>query len=441
MAESSLLSLILSFKKEIQIIEHNVATLDAGDVYLYDYVKLYAEELAKIQHSVDELQVNVRRGKFPTEMGMAYIVGRRFTLKHLQEAAVLLDESELYDYPFLVDHGKKIDLPGFSLATAINEMDAAAYGTPEEQRIFAQFQKYSKTLEIIEDPVEKVLEEDKFEQNIWQKVNALLQDDDDVSHQQNRYADLIMEIQEEEERILEFQHQQKLLQKEQKRQELQQKQQQKKKRASLRKSNDTQSKTARRNSNPQIESLTQQENKSDKNLSHQKERRTTSKQKKQLSPGEQYLKKLREERKLKKLGNKDAALLSNTLEVDTPAVPSHRITSKTDRPKHAKIVSKPQFEEERLLERTRNFRNFLLSKGIHPDVLHGIMMSFRNDMPSLMREHVDKDFTNMFDYSKVPVIETWIERIETIRSKNSTVPPRITFFSRWLRMYVEFLKL
>lgn len=375
MTTDNLLSHILSLKENVQIIEHNVATLDASDVYLYDYLKLYVEEITKLQHQVDRLYTDVRNGKFPKEMGFEYNIARRFTLKHLEAAAVLLNESELYDYPFLVDHGKKIDLQGFSLAKPIAELEAAANGTQDEKRLFEECRRIRQTFDDSNDSLIYIYEQGKLESHIFQLVNSILEEEAEGEAIQNRYADLVLEIQEQDERIKALRQQQLELQKEQKRQEL-----------LKRKEEKEELKRFRAN---QLNKTAQQTKDSPK----QKEK-TASKKIKKPAPNR-------------------------------------------DKPRPQKPKEKT---DEVVLKRTRDFRNFLLAQGFHPDVLHGIMASIHSSWPPLMKEFVDKNFKSLFEYTDITQIETWIADIDKIKEKDEVNPHRITFFNRWLKQYVVFLK-
>lgn len=375
MPSENLRSHILSLKEQIQIIEHNVATLDAGDVYLYDYLKLYVEEITKLQHQMDRLYTEVRNGKFPTEMGLEYKIARRFMLKHLEAAAFLLNESELYDYPFLVDHGKEIDLQGFSLAKSVAEMEAAANGTQEEKHVFEECRRLTQTFDDSDDSLIYIYEQGKLESHIFQLVNSILEEETEGEAIQNRYADLVLEIQEQDERIKALRQQQLELQKEQKRQEL-----------LKRKEEKEELKRFRAN---QLNKTAQQTKDSPK----QKEK-TASKKIKKPAPNR-------------------------------------------DKPRPQKPKEKT---DEVVLKRTRDFRNFLLAQGFHPDVLHGIMASIHSSWPPLMREFVDKNFKSLFEYTDITQIETWIADIDKIKEKDEVNPHRITFFNRWLKQYVVFLK-
>lgn len=375
MPSENLRSHILSLKEQIQIIEHNVATLDAGDVYLYDYLKLYVEEITKLQHQVDRLYTEVRNGKFPTEMGLEYKIARRFTLKHLEAAAFLLNESELYDYPFLVDHGKEIDLQGFSLAKPVAELEAAANGTQEEKHVFEECRRLTQTFDDSDDSLIYVYEQGKLRRHIYQQVNSIIKEEFEGEAIQNRYADLVLEIQEQDERIKALRQQQLELQKEQKRQEL-----------LKRKEEKEELKRFRAN---QLNKTAQQTKDSPK----QKEK-TASKKIKKPAPNR-------------------------------------------DKPRPQKPKEKT---DEVVLKRTRDFRNFLLAQGFHPDVLHGIMASIHSSWPPLMREFVDKNFKSLFEYTDITQIETWIADIDKIKEKDEVNPHRITFFNRWLKQYVVFLK-
>lgn len=377
MPSENLRSHILSLKEQIQIIEHNVATLDAGDVYLYDYLKLYVEEITKLQHQVDRLYTEVRNGKFPTEMGLEYKIARRFTLKHLEAAAVLLNESELYDYPFLVDHGKEIDLQGFSLAKPVAELEAAANGTQEEKHVFEECRRLRQTFDDSDDSLIYIYEQGKLESHICQLINSILEEERDGDAIQSRYADLVLEIQDQDERIKELQQQRSKLQKEQKRKELQKRKEEKE-----------ELKRFRAN---QLNTTAQQ-------------------------PIDTPL-------QITKTSSKEIENL-----VSSPNKPRTRKTREKEK------------KDEVVLKRTRDFRNFLLDQGINPDVLHGIMANIHHTMPSLMREHVDKDFKSLFECTDNTKIESWISKIEIIRNKNLATPHRITFFSRWLKQYIEFLR-
>lgn len=375
MPSENLRSHILSLKEQIQIIEHNVATLDAGDVYLYDYLKLYVEEITKLQHQVDCLYTEVRNGKFLTEMGLEYKIARRFTLKHLEAAAILLNESELYDYPFLVDHGKEIDLQGFSLAKPVAELEAAANGTQEEKHVFEECRRLTQTFDDSDDSLIYVYEQGKLRRHIYQQINSIIKEEFEGEAIQNRYADLVLEIQEQDERIKALRQQQLELQKEQKRQEL-----------LKRKEEKEELKRFRAN---QLNKTAQQTKDSPK----QKEK-TASKKIKKPAPNR-------------------------------------------DKPRPQKPKEKT---DEVVLKRTRDFRNFLLAQGFHPDVLHGIMASIHSSWPPLMREFVDKNFKSLFEYTDITQIETWIADIDKIKEKDEVNPHRITFFNRWLKQYVVFLK-
>lgn len=375
MTTDNLLSHILSLKENVQIIEHNVATLDASDVYLYDYLKLYVEEITKLQHQVDRLYTDVRNGKFPKEMGFEYNIARRFTLKHLEAAAVLLNESELYDYPFLVDHGKKIDLQGFSLAKPIAELEAAANGTQDEKRLFEECRRIRQTFDDSNDSLIYIYEQGKLESHIFQLVNSILEEEAEGEAIQNQYADLVLEIQKQDERIKELQLKQVELQKEQKRQE----------QLNRKKEKEILKRFRANQLHPDA---------CDSQKSPQQEKKKTSKKEKTTAPNKSEPRKTKE-----------------------------------------KVIT-----DEVVLKRTRDFRNFLLAQGVHPDVLHGIMVNIHSSWPPLMREVVDKNFNSLFDYTEIPQVENWISKIEKIKEKDQTNPHRITFFNRWLKQYVEFLK-
>lgn len=382
MPSENLRSHILSLKEQIQIIEHNVATLDAGDVYLYDYLKLYVEEITKLQHQVDRLYTEVRNGKFPTEMGLEYKIARRFTLKHLEAAAFLLNESELYDYPFLVDHGKEIDLQGFSLAKPVAELEAAANGTQEEKHVFEECRRLTQTFDDSDDSLIYVYEQGKLRRHIYQQVNSIIKEEFEGEAIQNRYADLVLEIQEQDERIKALRQQQLELQKEQKRQELLKRKEKKEE--------------LKRFRAHQIKPKAQHPQTSSPKAQPPQAKNTTS----------------------MKVSKQRA----------TPTKPAPR-----------KSKDKEQVDEV-VLKRTRDFRHFLLALGIHPDVLHGIMASIQSTMPSLIREHVDKNFKSLFECTDIPQIENWISKIDIIRNNNLVNPPTVTFFSRWLKQYISFLK-
>lgn len=382
MPPENLLSYILSLKEQIQIIEHNVATLDAADVYLYDYLKLYVEEITKLQHQVDRLYTDVRKGKFPTEMRLEYKIARRFTLKHLEEAAALLNETELYDYPFLVDHGKEIDLQGFSLARPISELEAAARGTQEEKRVFEECRRLSQTFDNSNESLLSIYEQGKAKSHIYQLVSSIIKEEFEGEAFQNRYADLVLEIQEQDEHIKELQQQQLELKKEQKRQELLKRKEKKEE--------------LKRFRAHQIKPKPQHPQTSSPKAQPPQAKNTTS----------------------MKVSKQRA----------TPTKPAPR-----------KSKDKEQVDEV-VLKRTRDFRHFLLALGIHPDVLHGIMASIQSTMPSLIREHVDKNFKSLFECTDIPQIENWISKIDIIRNNNLVNPPTVTFFSRWLKQYISFLK-